>query len=99
MLDRFTAYLIENGGATTVAEVFGGSPAEKAGVKANDTIAAIDNEPVSELTLQQITEKARGPSDTKVVLTILREGQTSPMELTVTRQNIRIQPMQLAPAK
>lgn len=91
--------LAQNGGATTVAEVFGGSPAEKAGVKANDTIAAIDNEPVSGLTLQQITEKARGPSDTKVVLTILREGQTSPMELTVTRQNIQIQPTQLAPAK
>jgi hypothetical protein len=91
--------LAQNGGATTVSEVFGGSPAEKAGVKANDTIAAIDNEPVSGLTLQQITEKARGPSDTKVVLTILREGQTSPMELTVTRQNIQIQPTQLAPAK
>ena len=91
--------LAQNGGATTVAEVFGGSPAEKAGVKANDTIAAIDNEPVSGLTLQQITEKARGPSDTKVVLTILREGQTSPMELTVTRQNIQIQPTRLAPAK
>jgi hypothetical protein len=90
--------LAQNSGATTVTEVFGGSPAEKAGVKANDTIAAIDNEPVSGLTLQQITEKARGPADTKVVLRILREGQTSPMELTVTRGNIPVQSMQAGAA-
>ena len=38
--------------------MFAGSPAEKAGVKANDVVTHIDGEPVAGLTAQQIVEKA-----------------------------------------
>ena len=71
-----------------IAEVFGGSPAEKMGIKENDIITSIDKAPISGLTPEQVLEKVRGPSNTKVVLTILREGYDNPLELTVTREFI-----------
>jgi len=91
-------YTSENG-ATKVVEVFNGSPAEKAGVKANDIVTHIDDESVAELTAQQIIEKSRGPIDTKVVLTVLRKGQDNPIKLTVIREKIQIQPAQLEPSR
>jgi hypothetical protein len=88
--------LISDNGSIKVGEVFKGSPAEKAGVKTNDIIAEIDHGSVSGLTVQQVTEKARGPVNSKVVLTISRDGQGS-LELTAIRENI--QPTELRPSR
>jgi uncharacterized caspase-like protein len=82
-----------------VAEVFSGSPAEKAGVKQNDIITAIDNEPVSGLALDEIIKRTRGPANTKVNLTISRAGQSGPMELLITRENVEMKSTQLGPTK
>jgi C-terminal processing protease CtpA/Prc len=82
-----------------VAGVFDGSPAERAGVKVNDIISQIDNNPVSGLTLQQVIEKTRGPANTNVALTIVREGRDNPLELTITREIIKIQSTQEGPSK
>ena len=82
-----------------VAEVFDASPAEKAGIKANDIITHIGNEPVGELTQEQIIRKLRGPAKTTVVLTILREGQDKPLELTATREIVQPQSTQAGSAK
>jgi uncharacterized caspase-like protein len=81
-------------GAVHVAEVFNGSPAEKVGIKVDDIITLIDNEPVSELTQEQIMTKIRGPANTKIVLTILRDGRDKPIELIATRENVKMQPRQ-----
>lgn len=80
-----------------VAEVFSGSPAEKAGLRAGDIITQMDRAPVSGLTLQQVIEKARGPASTKIDLTISRQGEATPRELIVTRGNIQQQSGQLGP--
>jgi Caspase domain/PDZ domain len=77
--------LAEENGSTVVAEIIGGSPAEKAGIAANDIMFQIDHEPVSGLTLQQITEKVRGPEGTTISLKMLRKGQDSPVEFLLTR--------------
>jgi hypothetical protein len=71
-----------------VAEVFSGSPAEKAGLKVDDVINEINREPVSGLTTEQVMKMAKGPANTDVILTILREGQSKPLELTVTRAKV-----------
>lgn len=91
--------LASDDGATKVAEVFDGSPAERAGVKKNDIVTHIDGESLGGLTFEQVVEKSRGPADTKVVLTILREGQDNPLVLTVTRENIQMKSVQGGPSK
>jgi carboxyl-terminal processing protease len=66
------------------------TPAHKAGVMANDIITKLDEEQVQGLTLNQAVEKMRGPVNTKIKLTIVRKGQDKPVEVTITRDIIRV---------
>jgi carboxyl-terminal processing protease len=66
------------------------TPASKAGILANDIISNLDDEPVQGLTLNQAVEKMRGPVNTKIRLKIIRKGQDKPLEVTLTRDNIRV---------
>ncbi len=66
------------------------TPASKAGVMANDIITKLDDEQVQGLTLNQAVEKMRGPTNTKIKLTIMRKGADKPLELTLTRDVIRV---------
>ena len=66
------------------------TPASKAGILANDIITNIDDDAVQGLTLNQAVEKMRGPVNTKIKLKVVRKGQDKPMELTLTRDNIRV---------
>jgi carboxyl-terminal processing protease len=66
------------------------TPAAKAGVQANDLITKLDEDQVQGLTLNQAVEKMRGPVNTKIKLTIMRKGADKPLELTLTRDVIRV---------
>ena len=66
------------------------TPAAKAGIMANDLITKLDDEQVQGLTLNQAVEKMRGPINTKIKLTIMRKGQDKPIEVSVTRDVIRV---------
>jgi len=66
------------------------TPAAKAGVLANDIITKLDEDQVQGLTLQQAVEKMRGPVNTKIKLTIMRKGQDKPVEISITRDIIRV---------
>ena len=66
------------------------TPAAKAGVMANDIITQLDGEQVQGLTLNQAVEKMRGPVNTKIKLTIMRKGQDKPIEVSITRDIIRV---------
>src|SRR5476649_2940950 len=66
------------------------TPASKAGVLANDIITQLDGEQVQGLTLNQAVEKMRGPVNTKIKLTIMRKGQEKPIEVSITRDVIRV---------
>ncbi len=66
------------------------TPAAKAGVMANDIIVKLDDEQVQGLTLNQAVEKMRGPVNTKIKLTIMRKGQDKPVEVSITRDIIRV---------
>jgi carboxyl-terminal processing protease len=66
------------------------TPAAKAGVMANDVITQLDGEQVQGLTLNQAVEKMRGPVNTKIKLTIMRKGQDKPIEVSITRDVIRV---------
>jgi carboxyl-terminal processing protease len=66
------------------------TPAQKAGVMANDIITHLDDEAVQGLTLNQAVEKMRGAVNTKIRLKIMRKGQDKPVEVSITRDVIRV---------
>jgi carboxyl-terminal processing protease len=67
-----------------------GGPAARAGVAVNDLITHINGESTEHLTLQQVVDKLRGPVNTVVAVTLLREGQPAPLGLTIIRETIRV---------
>jgi len=71
-----------------------GTPAAKAGVKAGDTILAIDGEDTFDVTIQEAVQKIRGERDTKVVLTIGRGKKT--FDIAITRARIVLKSVEFA---
>ena len=66
------------------------TPAARAGILANDIITTIDGDQVQGLTLNQAVDKMRGPVKTDVKLKVVRSGQKDPLDITLTRDVIRI---------
>jgi len=66
------------------------TPAAKAGVKANDFITHIDGESVLGMTIGEAVDLMRGLVNTDIELTIAREGEEEPIEMTLTRAVIEI---------
>jgi carboxyl-terminal processing protease len=67
------------------------TPAARAGVKSGDLITAIDGKTVQGLSLNEAVEKMRGAPNTKINITIRREGADRPLEIAITREIIKIQ--------
>lgn len=67
------------------------TPAYKAGVKAGDLIFKLDDTPVKGLTLSEAVKKMRGKPKTPIKLSIIRKGETKPIELTLVREVIKVQ--------
>ena len=67
--------------ANVVTNVYPGSPAERAGLRAGDEIVAFDGRRVEDAADQVRVWKLHVPGDS-IRLTILRPGQTAPLELT-----------------
>ena len=79
---------MENGLVKVVSPI-DETPAAKAGIKAGDYISHIDEEPVMGLSLSEAVEKMRGLVNTKIKVTILREGQEK-FDVNITRAIIKI---------
>jgi carboxyl-terminal processing protease len=73
-----------------IVSTFAGSPAEMAGIKAKDTIQAINGESTAGMSLDTAVSKIRGPKGSTVKLTVLHEGESIPVEITVTRNTIEV---------
>jgi carboxyl-terminal processing protease len=80
-------------GLIKVVSPIDGTPAARAGLQANDIITDIDNQPVNGLTLQQAVKKMRGPP-ASTRLKVTRKGRDEPIETTLTREIIHVQPVQ-----
>lgn len=74
----------------TVIAPIDDTPAWRAGIKAGDQIFKIDNAPTKDLSLNDAVEKMRGPKGTKVVITIVREGEKDPIDFTIVRDIIKM---------
>lgn len=70
----------------TIVRVIVDSPAEQAGLKAGDTITAVNGELVESLTTDQVAAKIRGDAGTSVKVAVRRAGESK--DFTITRANI-----------
>ena len=66
------------------------SPAEKAGLRPGDKILDINKESTFGMDVGTAVSKIRGKANTKVVLTIMRDGSKDSKEITITRLKINI---------
>ena len=67
------------------------TPASRAGIKAGDIITALDGKTVEGLPLSKAVDEMRGPPNSKITLTIKRQGIDKPVLVTLERQIIHIQ--------
>ena len=74
----------------TVVSPIEDTPAYTAGVKAGDQIIRIDGKSTKDITIMDAVKQLRGPKDTKVTITILREGLAKPKEIELIRSTIKI---------
>lgn len=67
-----------------------GTPAMDAGVEAGDFIVSVDGESLLGLGLTDAVELMRGPVGSEIVLTVIREGLEEPLDITITRDVIKL---------
>ena len=66
------------------------SPAAKAGIEAGDFIVEVDGTPVRGMAVQKAIDKLRGEKGTSIKLTVFREGEDGPLDITVVRGTIQL---------
>lgn len=69
------------------------SPAFKAGVQAGDILTQVDGQDVSNMTLNQVSDKVRGPEGSSVKLTFHRPSTNQDYTVTLTRAQIKVNPV------
>ena len=81
---------MENGFIKVVSPIED-TPAARAGVKPGDLVIRLDDKAVKGLTLTEAVRIMRGKPGTDITLTIVREGESKPLKITLTRAVIKIQ--------
>ncbi|GGO58195.1 carboxyl-terminal processing protease [Roseovarius pacificus] len=77
-------------GFVKVVSPIDGTPADNAGVEAGDFITHVDGESVLGLTLDEAVDLMRGPVGSEIVITIAREGETKPFDVSIIRDTIKL---------
>lgn len=80
-VDTTTEYL-------TITSPMPDSPAERAGLQPGDQVIAIDGEDMTGVDAELARRKVLGPAGTTVHLTVLRAGESTPLEFDVIREKI-----------
>ena len=81
---------MENGFVKVVSPIED-TPAARGGVKPGDLVIRLDDKAVKGMTLTEAVRVMRGKPGTDITLTIVREGATKPLKITLTRAIIKIQ--------
>lgn len=77
----------EKDGGIKIISVTEGGPAEEAGVKINDVIIKVGDKSILGMSLEDSKKLIQGEENTKVTITVLREGKEQTIE--ITRRAIR----------
>lgn len=71
-----------------ISGVMEGSPAEEADLRANDLIYEVGGVSTYGLTLTETVSMIKGEEGTEVTLTLIREGESDYLEITLTRRRV-----------
>ena len=77
----------------TVISPIEGTPAYRMGIQAGDRIIKIEGKSTKGITTEEAVAKLRGEPGTKVTITIQREGEPKPFDVTIVRDIIEIKPV------
>ncbi len=66
------------------------TPASDAGIISGDFITHVDGESVLGLTLDQAVDLMRGPVGSEIIITIVREGEAEPFDVSLIRDTIKL---------
>jgi carboxyl-terminal processing protease len=81
----------QEGGFIRVISPIDETPAARAGIRAGDFITHLNGTSTQGLTLQEAVDQMRGERGTSIRLTVRREGEQRPLEISITRDVIRPQ--------
>lgn len=81
---------MENGFVKVVTPIED-TPAARAGVRTNDIIVKLDDKPIKGMSLTDAVQLMRGRPGSKIKLTIIREGESKPLKISVMRAVIKLQ--------
>ncbi len=86
---------IKNGLVVVIAPLEG-SPAQKAGIKSEDIIVAVDKKNITQdMSLDDVVQEIRGPKGQAVVLSVVHKGESAPKDISVVRDDIAVPSVKL----
>ena len=88
--DGIGAEIGKKNGLITIVAPLDGSPAQKAGILAQDIVFQVDGKPTHDWSTEQAVDAIRGKKGTEVTLTIIREGKDKPFDVKIIRDTISI---------
>ncbi len=77
-------------GWVKVVSPMDGTPAATAGIMSGDFITAVNGESVLGLTLDNAVDLMRGPVGSEIIITVMREGETEPFDVSIIRDTIKL---------
>ncbi len=77
-------------GFVKVVSPMDGTPADEAGVEAGDFITHVDGESLLGLSLDEAVEMMRGPVGSEIIITVVREGEEEPFDVSIIRDTIKL---------
>lgn len=69
------------------------TPGDKAGIKSGDIIIGVDDTMIVKKKLDEVVSMMKGKPGTKVKLTILKAGTSMPVDVSITREKIVLNPV------
>ena len=77
-------------GFVKVVSPIDGTPAAEAGIEAGDFITHVDGESLLGLQLDDAVEMMRGPVGSEIMITVVREGEGEPFDVSIVRDTIQL---------
>ncbi len=81
---------LDRSGQIIVESPMVGTPAYEAGILAGDVIVKVNDVSTENMTLKKIVEHIQGEPGTKIKMSILHEGDKEPVDLEITRAEIKV---------